>query len=90
MQIDRDYASDFHLFRVNWTPKGIQFYTDDELIGEVYPPAGGFWELGGFEGDNLWKNSINPIMTPFDRPVIKTHQQIKVHIINNNPLSSFI
>ena len=76
MQIDRDYASDFHLFRVNWTPKGIQFYTDDELIGEVYPPAGGFWELGGFEGDNLWKNSINPIMTPFDRPVIKNHQQI--------------
>jgi hypothetical protein len=65
-----DYASDFHLYRVEWLPTGFQFFIDDQMIGEMYPPAGGFWELGGFNGQNLW--SAGTVMAPFDQQVLIT------------------
>jgi hypothetical protein len=37
------------------------------MIGEMYPPAGGFWELGGFQGQNLWSGGT--VMAPFDQKV---------------------
>ena len=37
------------------------------MIGEMYPPAGGFWELGGFRGQNLWSGGT--VMAPFDQRV---------------------
>jgi hypothetical protein len=40
---------------------------DKELIGELFPPPGGFWELGGFEGENLWISGTN--LAPFDQRV---------------------
>ena len=46
----------------------IQFYIDDELIGQVIPPLAGFWELGGFQGNNIWINGT--ILAPFDQNVI--------------------
>lgn len=47
----------------------MRFYVDGYLIGEVIPPAGGFWELGqlGPVGPNIWINGTR--MTPFDHPV---------------------
>ena len=62
-----DYASDFHLYRVEWLPTGFQFFIDDQMIGEMQPPAGGFWELGGFKGQNLWSGGT--VMAPFDQQV---------------------
>ena len=43
---------------------------DSELIGEMFPPPGGFWELGGFQGENLWISGSN--LAPFDQRVDKT------------------
>lgn len=40
---------------------------DGREIGSVYPPEGGFWQLGGFQGDNPWRNGGR--MAPFDQPV---------------------
>jgi hypothetical protein len=37
------------------------------MIGEMQPPAGGFWELGGFKGQNLWSGGT--VMAPFDQQV---------------------
>ena len=62
-----DFSADFHIYRLEWLKNGMQFYIDDQLIGQVYPPAGGFWEMGGFQGDNLWQNGTN--MAPFDQRV---------------------
>jgi hypothetical protein len=36
----------------------------------MFPPAGGFWELGGFEGENLWISGSN--LAPFDQRVNTT------------------
>ncbi|XP_046456406.1 beta-1,3-glucan-binding protein-like [Daphnia pulex] len=60
-----DFSSDFHVYRVDWLPNGFHFYMDKELIGELFPPPGGFWELGGFEGENLWISGTN--LAPFDQ-----------------------
>ena len=37
------------------------------MIGEMQPPAGGFWELGGFKGQKLWSGGT--VMAPFDQQV---------------------
>ena len=63
-----DFSADFHVYRVEWLLDGLQFYIDDELIGEVYPPAGGFWELGGFRGQPIWSSGTK--MAPFDQRVL--------------------
>jgi hypothetical protein len=50
---------------------GFQLVSSSSLmIGEMYPPAGGFWELGGFKGQNLW--SAGTVMAPFDQQVLIT------------------
>lgn len=57
----------FHNYQVTWTPENIVFSIDDEVIGTVAPPAGGFWELGNLDQtgvDNPWKR--NSKMAPFD------------------------
>ncbi|XP_037087444.1 beta-1,3-glucan-binding protein-like [Pollicipes pollicipes] len=64
------FNADFHVYKMEWSPEGIKFSVDDTALGEVTPPAGGFWELGGFNKDT-WRN--NPWqgrskMAPFDQP----------------------
>lgn len=53
---------------MEWLPTSFKFFVDDELIGGVSPPEGGFWEMGNFEGENIWRNGTR--MAPFDQPVI--------------------
>jgi beta-glucanase (GH16 family) len=69
-----DFSSDFHVYRVDWLPNGFHFYMDKELIGELFPPPGGFWELGGFEGENLWISGTN--LAPFDKRVINANNYL--------------
>nr|AFR46662.1 gram-negative bacteria binding protein [Parcoblatta sp. PS] len=62
---------DFHRFQFEWTPEHFQFSIDDEVIGTVVPPGGGFWELGQFNSqvgaiDNPWRYGNK--MAPFDQP----------------------
>ncbi|XP_059351568.1 beta-1,3-glucan-binding protein-like [Daphnia carinata] len=69
VQRNPDFSSDFHLFAMEWLPTGFNFYVDNDLIGYVTPPEGGFWEMGGFEGQNIWNVTGNGTrISPFDRP----------------------
>ncbi|XP_030761869.1 beta-1,3-glucan-binding protein-like [Sitophilus oryzae] len=62
------FDSDFHVYKVVWNPDGFIFYVDNEEIGSVSPPTGGFWELGGFAQTNVnnpWEGATK--MAPFDQ-----------------------
>jgi len=61
---DNDFSNDFHKYKLEWNQDGLSFFIDDEYIGGVYPPNGGFWEYGGFWGNNLWQSGSK--MAPFD------------------------
>jgi beta-glucanase (GH16 family) len=66
-----DFASDFHLFGLEWTKNSLTFTLDNEITGSITPPSGGFWKIGGFDqnpgGPNLWENG--EYLAPFDRDV---------------------
>lgn len=62
------YENDFHIYKVVWSSNGFVFYIDNENIGTITPPDGGFWELGEFENSgvpNIWKAGSK--MAPFDQ-----------------------
>lgn len=62
------YDEDFHIYKVVWNPEGFLFYVDDELIGTVTPPDGGFYEFGEFSSsglENPWSSGSK--MAPFDK-----------------------
>jgi hypothetical protein len=53
-------------------PDYIRYSINDEVIGQVTPTNGGFWELGQFNSqvgvvDNPWVYGNK--MAPFDQPV---------------------
>ena len=62
---ENDFSNDFHTYKIEWNPDGISAYIDGEYTGGVFPPAGGFWEYGGFHGNNIWKDGTK--MAPFDK-----------------------
>jgi len=64
LNVNIDYSKNFHKYVLEWNPDGLSFFFDDELLGNLSPPDGGFWEYGGFAGENLWKNGSK--MAPFD------------------------
>ncbi|XP_066140780.1 beta-1,3-glucan-binding protein-like [Euwallacea fornicatus] len=69
------YDRDFHVFKLVWNPDRLEFWVDDEEIGRVTPPGGGFYEFAKFAGsgwENPWVNGTK--MAPFDE---------KFHIIIN-------
>jgi hypothetical protein len=63
----------------------LQFAVDDQEIGRITPPDGGFWEIGKFDSrngtvDNPWIYGTK--MAPFDkevRCVILEHFVYKIH-----------
>ncbi|CAH1126331.1 unnamed protein product [Ceutorhynchus assimilis] len=62
------YDTDFHVYKLVWTSNGMVFYIDNELIGSINPPEGGFWELGEFAStgvSNPW--AAGNRMAPFDQ-----------------------
>ena len=61
------FGDDFHLYEMEWFDYGVRFSIDGHEIGAVYPPEGGFWELGGFNGHNIWEHGTK--MAPFDQDV---------------------
>ena len=61
-----DFSAYFHVYQMYWTSNGFQFYVDGQQIGNMVPPAGGFWQLGGFKGRNIWASGSK--MAPFDKP----------------------
>ncbi|KAJ4427900.1 hypothetical protein ANN_23908, partial [Periplaneta americana] len=69
-QEGRGYDQDFHRFQLEWTDNHIKFSIDDEELGTVTPPEGGFWDVGQFNSrvgatDNPWRYGTK--MAPFDK-----------------------
>ena len=66
-----DFSSDFHDFRMDWTPTGFKFYVDGEKIGQLKVPEGGLWKLVANDTskpkDHPW--TAGSKMAPFDKPV---------------------
>ncbi|CAH1105417.1 unnamed protein product [Psylliodes chrysocephalus] len=61
------WHQDFHRYQLEWRPENISFLIDDEYVGTVTPPEGGFWELGQLNAtglENPWKHGTK--MAPFD------------------------
>lgn len=55
---------------MKWTNDYFQFAVDDQEIGRITPPDGGFWEVGKFDSingtvDNPWIYGTK--MAPFDK-----------------------
>ena len=64
------FDQEFHKYQVNWTPDFIEFSVDDESIGKILPPEGGFWELGEWHESTMespWRHAKNAKMAPFDQ-----------------------
>ncbi|CAG9764551.1 unnamed protein product [Ceutorhynchus assimilis] len=62
------YDSAFHIYKLVWTSHEILFYIDNELIGSINPPAGGFWEMSELASSgisNPW--AAGNKMAPFDQ-----------------------
>jgi beta-glucanase (GH16 family) len=69
-QNSRGFDSEFHTYGVEWTNEHIRFTIDGAVTKDITPPAGGFWELGGFPSNipSPWgSNAENPRMAPFDQ-----------------------
>lgn len=64
------FSSDFRTYRLEWNPDGLHSFVDDQIVGSIQPPEGGFWGLSGFNNTNQnpWANGT--IMAPFDQEVI--------------------
>ena len=66
------FSSNFHIYRLEWLPTGMRFLVDDEEVGSLNPPDGGFWELMPSrdqldKANNPWINGT--LLAPFDQPV---------------------
>lgn len=62
------FNKNFTKYEFVWSPGNFSFRVDDEEVGKMSLPAGGFWELGGFEEMNLenpWRGG--GVDAPFDQ-----------------------
>ncbi|KAL5013320.1 hypothetical protein ScPMuIL_007590 [Solemya velum] len=62
------FGDSFHKYGLEWDENAIKFYLDDELILNVAPGPGGFWDLGNLgqlNFNNPWQG--RPKMAPFDQ-----------------------
>lgn len=60
------YNEDFHVYKLVWTPLGIEFFVDGVLLRQI-EVGDGFWARGRFPGENIWTNSL---MGPFDQEFV--------------------
>jgi len=66
---NNNYGAAFHLYGTEWDSTSIRLLIDGDIVVNVNPPAGGFWEMGNFgvpPESNPWQHSTNPRMAPFD------------------------
>ena len=66
----------------------LSYLLDGRETRRITPPAGGFWELGGFPSTaaNPWEAADNPIMAPFDQKV----RFLKVHLCLTFPYTELL
>jgi hypothetical protein len=61
------FDKDFHIYRMFWSPRGIDFFIDNSLVG-LFDADDGFFKRGKFDPtlhENPWANDT--IMAPFDQ-----------------------
>ena len=67
---ERSLSSEFHIYAMEWSPDGFRFFLDDQQIGWMLPPPGGFAELAELnDTTNIWAKADDVKMAPFDQPV---------------------
>ncbi|KAH3778376.1 hypothetical protein DPMN_179832 [Dreissena polymorpha] len=59
------YAWGFHTYSLEWTVDHIQILVDGQNILWVNIENGGFWQKGGFGGNNIWGSGTKA--APFDQ-----------------------
>jgi len=66
---DQGFDRDFHVYELEWTGDHMRFTVDGQEVTSIYPPNGGFFELGQFPNDvgNPWTQAPNKRMAPFDQ-----------------------
>lgn len=60
------FDKDFHRYKMVWTPRSLEFFLDDKIIG-IIDAEKGFFHRGKFDEkkyENPWLNGT--IMAPFD------------------------
>ncbi|GJQ68275.1 GNBP3 [Trypoxylus dichotomus] len=70
---DNSWNDDFHVFSTIWKTDSLQFSVDGEVYGNIYPPPGGFANVGTRYNPSAaekWKNS--DIIAPFNKEMILT------------------
>lgn len=73
------FDKDFHKYEMVWDLNGIKFFIDGVELG--FANVGdGFWNRGGFSGDNIWAQATK--MAPFDEEVMNKIKNIlfQIHI----------
>lgn len=56
------FDTDYHIYKLIWTPFDLQFYYDGQFVTNI-EAGSGFWDRGGFGGQNIWPTP----MAPFDQ-----------------------
>ncbi|XP_055322082.1 beta-1,3-glucan-binding protein-like [Sitodiplosis mosellana] len=59
----KGFDRSYHIYEFLWNEEGIRFFVDRVEIGFV-PVAGGFWNRGDFQGNDIWASGTK--MAPFD------------------------
>ena len=81
----KEYSDGFHVFGIQWTPKGVRTWVDDPvntMLLTNWNEFGGFWEKGGWssvaDGNygiyNPWSPALPSLAAPFDRHFYLTLQ----------------
>jgi len=60
------FCQQFHTYTLDWTIDHTVVAVDGNVILNVNNAPGGFWQKGGFTGNNLWSSGTKA--APFDKP----------------------
>lgn len=58
------FSNNFHTYTMEWTPEKLSFVIDGIDHGTIWADSG-FWNRGGFQGQNPWEG--RPPIAPFDQ-----------------------
>jgi len=70
-ELSSNFGDAFHRYQVEWDENSIRLGINDQVLVNVAPGPGGFWDYGAFglpPESNPWRYSSNPRMAPFDQP----------------------
>ncbi|KAK7480915.1 hypothetical protein BaRGS_00027826 [Batillaria attramentaria] len=60
------FGDGFHKYWLDWTEHYMKIGVDDHTVLTLNTPSNGFWNEGGFGGNNIWAHGAHN--APFDKP----------------------